>query len=174
MSFDPKFSEKLEQLSGFKNSGIAGAESFVLSWNLSTGYAINYWPDDNPPTIAEIEAVVLPLDRTTKSRELKAGWDSHPGVAITLADNSTHLIPIQSQQVTANRLEVLLATLEQRDATVFSTSGMPVVVPLAELAAVAATVGALIQTKLTAYYTAEAAINSAATQAEIDAVDISL
>jgi hypothetical protein len=53
------FVKKLEHLSGYKASVRASESTFTLA-NDGDGYRILTWPTNNPPTIAEIEAVELP------------------------------------------------------------------------------------------------------------------
>jgi hypothetical protein len=60
MSHDVNFIAKLEHLSGLKNASRPSASTFLITWTDEFGYLIDYWPDDNPPTIEEIEAVELP------------------------------------------------------------------------------------------------------------------
>jgi hypothetical protein len=50
---------KIKEGWGFDVGPFSGGSSVVLSF-LDDEYAIEYWPTDNPPTIEEIEAVILP------------------------------------------------------------------------------------------------------------------
>jgi hypothetical protein len=145
---------------------------------LSSGQ-IAYWPDDTPPTIAEIEAVdltpiLLAEAKSAKHAELDAAWATHPGVQVTLADESEFYAPIQREALTLNRLEVLQATLESRNANVFDYSGLPVTIPAAELTAVATAVTVGVQSVLTAYYTIQATIAAATTEEAVQAIEVAL
>jgi hypothetical protein len=52
--------EKIKHGWGYGCGPEAGAGNVVLNYTPEAGYSVAHWPTDNPPTIAEIEAVVLP------------------------------------------------------------------------------------------------------------------
>jgi hypothetical protein len=136
--------------------------------------SIAHWPDANPPSIAEIQAIVLPLDRAQKQSALDAAWNNHPGVEITLADQSTIHVPIQFELVSFNASIVSLALLMQSDAILADRMRNPITIPAAQLVTVFAQFQAGYQALLTQYNTIKAAIESAATEEELNAIEITL
>lgn len=178
MSFDLSFPKKLMQLSGFSSGSAPGPDNYVLRFRADVGYSIDHWPNENPPTIAEIEAVDISADllaakQAAKQAELDAAWASHPGTEITLQDATTFRLPITKAEVTVNRLEALTASLEQRAAIVFDSNAQPRTIPLAELAATVGAFQAGINALFASYYTLQAMIASA-TEETIDAITVEL
>lgn len=159
--------DKIRQMIGHYEPGMIGyanGEYYVASW-----------PTNPKPTIADIEAVVIPLDlpaaKAAKQSALDAWWKNHPGVSITVA-GQTVALSVQKTDVAINRLEILSATLESRNARIFDKNGLPVTVALADIPAAAAAATTAIEAELTAYYTVQSAIGAASNESEINAVSI--
>jgi hypothetical protein len=76
-------------------------------------YVITRWPDDNPPTIAEIEAIELadPIqpERDAKVKLLNQWWDTHLGIEV--ADGI--VLPIQEGGRTTNASSLTLGLVTQ-------------------------------------------------------------
>ena len=84
----------------------------VLADN-GTGVSVSFWPDDNPPTIAEIEAVELPdaiqQERSAKVKLLHDWWDTHPGIEVS----DGIVLPIQEGGRTTNASSLTLGLVTQ-------------------------------------------------------------
>jgi hypothetical protein len=100
-----------------------------------------------------------------------AWWVNHPGVTVTVGGQSV-VLSVQKTDVAVNRLEILSATHEQRAARIFDVNGLPVTVAFADIQTAASAATAAIEAELTKFYITQAAIESAADQAAIDAVTI--
>lgn len=122
-------------------------------------------------TVSWDEQVEFDLDsaKSAKQAALDAWWINHPGVTIT-ASGQTVTLSVQKTDVAVNRLEILSATLEQRAAKVFNKAGLPVTIQLADLATATTSATAAIEAELTKFYAAQAAIEAASNEAEINAV----
>jgi hypothetical protein len=132
------------------------------------------WDEESNRPIGVTMPSRLPELQAAKHAELDAAWAAHPGVQVTLADESEFYAPIQREALTLNRLEVLQATLESRNANVFDYSGLPVTIPAAELTAVATAVTVGVQSVLTTYYTVQATIAAATTEEAVEAIEVTL
>jgi hypothetical protein len=77
------------------------------------GKSIEYWPTDNPPTIAEIEAIELadPIqpERLAKVNLLNQWWDTHVGIEV--ADGI--VLPIQEAGRNTNSSSLTLGLVTQ-------------------------------------------------------------
>lgn len=163
------------------------------------GYAIldanNQWTgdwarNDNPPRpLLEGESVVqvefdesaqapigyskpLAKLRAAKQLELDSWWSSHPGVAITLPDESVRMIPVQKESVTLNRVAILEASITASDATVFDALGLPLTIPIESVQEIAATAAAAIEVELQKYYAWQVQIQAASTASELGEIVI--
>jgi hypothetical protein len=122
--------EKIKQGWGYQ----VGARSpMVVLTSDADGYAIQFWPDDNPPSIAEIEAIQLsdPIqqERTDKIKELHQWWDGHPGIEVA----SGIVLPIQESGRNTNSSSLALGLLTQSETiSLVSVDDYTVTIPASE------------------------------------------
>jgi hypothetical protein len=133
---------------------------------LTIGTVTVQWGEDSPPALEQLKGVA----RTT----LLNAWNMHPGVAVTLVDESTFRLSIQKLDVTANRLAAMIALSSESDAEVVDTAGRRQTVPYSELPTVVAFVQTKLELLLDKYDAALAAIEAAETAEELSAVDLTL
>jgi hypothetical protein len=92
--------------------GYTMPDDVQLEWT-GTEYAIWKWPTDSPPTIAEIEAIVLadPIqtERSARLKSLNQWWDTHSGIEV--ADGI--ILPIQEAGRNTNASSLTLGLVTQ-------------------------------------------------------------
>jgi hypothetical protein len=145
----------------------------VVLMNDGNRLAISFWPDDNPPTIAEIEAVELPdaiqQERSAKVKLLHDWWDTHPGIEV--ADGI--VLPIQEAGRNTNSSSLTLGLLTQSGTiSLVSVDDYTVTIPASEAIAALGIFRAAYDPISATWDSTHQALIAATTREELEAVEM--
>ena len=153
--------------------GYTMPDQVELAWT-GTEYRIDKWPTNNPPTIAEIEAVDLSASelaeiRAAKIAQLNQWWDSHLGITVA----ECIVLPIQEAGRNTNSSSLTLGLVTQ-SATIslVSVDDYTVTIPASDAIAALGVFRAAYDPISQTWDTTHRALTAATTREELEAVEI--